>query len=203
MQPAVIFDFGGVLMKTVDYQPRQTWDDRLGLPRGSVERAVHNDSSWRQAQTGIISPPAYWDDVAARLGLSPADTRRLAADFYSGDRLDTEIVAYIHRLRARGHRVALLSNDSLELLPKLEHLGIAELFDPLVVSAQIGVMKPAEEAYRAVLARLDVPPQAAVFIDDRADNIEGARRCGLRTVHYRPGLDLPAAVDALLAGGSS
>jgi HAD superfamily hydrolase (TIGR01509 family) len=198
MPPAVIFDFGGVLMKTVDYQPRHAWDDRLGLPRGGVERAVHNDSSWLQAQTGTISPAEYWADVAARLGLSAADTRQLAIDFYSGDRLDTEIVAYIHNLRARGHRVALLSNDSLELLPKLERLGIARLFDPLVVSAQIGVLKPAGDAYRAALARLDVPPQAAVFIDDRADNIEGARRVGLRTVHYTPGMDLPAAVDALL-----
>jgi HAD superfamily hydrolase (TIGR01509 family) len=187
-----------VLMKTVDYQPRHAWDDRLGLPRGGVERAVHNDSSWLQAQTGTISPAEYWADVAARLGLSAADTRQLAVDFYSGDRLDTEIVAYIHNLRARGHRVALLSNDSLELLPKLERLGIARLFDPLVVSAQIGVLKPAGDAYRAALARLDVPPQAAVFIDDRADNIEGARRVGLRTVHYTPGMDLPAAVDALL-----
>jgi epoxide hydrolase-like predicted phosphatase len=199
MPAAVIFDFGGVLMKTVDYQPRHAWDDRLGLPRGSVERAVHNDSSWLQAQTGNISPAAYWADVAARLGLSAADTRQLAVDFYSGDRLDAEIVAYIHNLRARGHRVALLSNDSLELLPKLERLEIAGLFDPLVVSAQIGVLKPEAAAYQTVLARLDAPPQAAVFIDDRADNIEGARRVGLRTVHYRPGMDLPAAVDALLA----
>lgn len=56
---AVIFDFGGVLMKTVDYSPRHQWDDRLSLPQGSVEKAVHNSDSWTQAQIGKIPLAGY------------------------------------------------------------------------------------------------------------------------------------------------
>lgn len=198
---AVIFDFGGVLMKTVDYSPRHRWDAQLGLPSGSVERVVHGSPSWIAAQSGEIATEAYWADVAVQLRLSPDDTARLAHDFYSGDQLDLSLIALIRRLRADGHPVALLSNDVRELADKLVHLGIADLFDPLVISAQIGVMKPNARAYRVVLDRLNVPPEAAIFIDDRMDNIDGARAVGIASLHYAAGMDVAAALAALSAPG--
>lgn len=198
MKRALIFDFGGVLMKTADYSPRHRWDDRLGLPHGSVERAVHNDQSWVQTQTGVISPEAYWRDVQGRLHLSDEDVRQLAVDFYTGDALDMVLVELIRRYRSDGHPVALLSNDSLELLPKLEHLGITELFDPLVVSAQIGVMKPASAAYQAVLDRLKLPPEAAIFVDDRPENVAGAQEVGIHALHYVAGMSLADRLSPLL-----
>lgn len=52
------------------------------------------------------------------------------------------LVGYIRQLKERGHQIALLSNDSPALLGKLQKLEIDGLFDPLIVSAFIGVMKP-------------------------------------------------------------
>ena len=200
MQRAIIFDFGGVLLKTVDYRPRHAWDDRLGLSHGRVEQAVHNTTSWVQAQCGLILIEDYWQDVAAQLHLSPEDTRQLALDFYSGDQLDLTLIDYLRQLRDDGHTVALLSNESADLPMKLQKLGIADLFDPTVISASIGVMKPAPEAYQAVLTRLKRPADDAIFIDDRLENIHGARALGIHGVHYAAGMDLPAAlVDILYA----
>lgn len=194
MQRAVIFDFGGVLMKTVDYSPRFAWDDRLGLPRGSVERIVHNGESWVEAQTGTLSPAAYWADVAQQLKLE--DTTQLSQDFYSGDSLDADLISLIHDLRGAGRAVALLSNDSLELVDKLRRLEIDTLFDPLVISAQIGVMKPHPAAYQAVLDQLKRPPEKTIFVDDRLENVEGAAALGIQAVHYKPGMDLAAILNA-------
>jgi epoxide hydrolase-like predicted phosphatase len=198
MQRAIIFDFGGVLMKTEDYRPRHGWDDRLGLPHGSVEQAVHNATSWVQAQCGQISNQAYWQDVAAQLHLSSVDTRQLALDFYSGDRLDLDLIEYIRQLRDNGHPVGLLSNAAADLAAQLQDLGIADLFDPTVISAHIGVMKPAPEAYRAVLDRLRRPPEEVIFIDDRPENVNGARAVGIHGVHYTDGMNLPAALSDIL-----
>jgi HAD superfamily hydrolase (TIGR01509 family) len=192
---ALVFDFGGVIMKTATREPRWAWDDRLGVPRGTVERAVHNDDSWRSAQTGQLQLEAYYTDVARRFGLTPEQMRQLEADFYSGDRLDLEIIDLIRSRRGARQRVALLSNDSPALIWKLDSLGISSLFDPLVVSAEIGVMKPAPAAYHAVLGRLNCPPGNAVFIDDLQANIEGARQVGMVGIHYLPGLDLAAALQ--------
>lgn len=198
MQRAVIFDFGGVLMKTVDYMPRHTWDTRLNLPIGSVERAVHNDDSWRKAQTGAIDITEYWQDVGDRLKLNVKQTGQLASDFYSGDALDEAHIDYIKQLREEGFTVGLLSNDSLELAPKLRRLEIDALFDPLVISAQIGVMKPDARAYEAVLRQLNRPAEEVIFIDDRPENVTGANTVGLYGVHYKNGMDLASALAELL-----
>jgi epoxide hydrolase-like predicted phosphatase len=198
MKPALIFDFGGVLMRTVDYTPRHRWDGQLGLPLGSVEHVVHGSESWRLAQIGAISPEAYWADVAQQLGLTAEQTHQFAIDFFSGDQLDEELVTYIRQLRAAGHRIALLSNDSPALFDKLQTLRIAALFDPLVISAFIGVMKPDPRAYQTVLDRLGIAPAQAVFIDDLPRNVAGAQAVGITSLHYTTLDQLRRDLDALL-----
>ena len=195
---AIIFDFGGVLMKTRDYHPRHAWDDRLSLPHGSVERVVHSSQSWQQAQTGQISLSKYWADVARQLHLTEAQVQQLAEDFYSGDQLDDNIVYYIRQLRTEGYSVALLSNDSPALANRLRNLGIEALFDPIVISGNIGVMKPDPRAYQAVLDALQRPAKETIFIDDLPANIEGAATLGIHAIHYVDGMDLNATLEPLL-----
>ncbi len=194
----IIFDFGGVLMKTVDYAPRHTWDTKLGLTPGHVERIVHGSASWRKAQTGSISLETYRADIANQLHISMDDTQKLLVDFYRGDQLDMALVDYVRQLRAHSYRVALLSNDSIELADKLHQLNIAQLFNPLVISAQIGVMKPDHRAYEAVLEQAQCPPESAVFIDDMSPNIAGAEAVGIHGILYRDGMDIAAALQPFL-----
>ncbi len=198
---AVIFDFGGVIFKTRDYSPRHAWDKRLGLEAGSVERVVHGIDAWNAAQRGEISVDAYWAAVAADLNIAPAvASRDLAHDFYSGDALDEDVVAFIRELRAEGYTVALLSNDCAALLrPRLERLDITALFEPLVISSEIGVMKPHPDAYQAVLARLARPAGETIFIDDRKENVIGAQALGIHGIHYTDGMPIADAVRPLLA----
>jgi epoxide hydrolase-like predicted phosphatase len=198
MKRAVIFDFGGVLMKTLDYSYRHQWDDRLGLPRNTVEKVVHGSESWRQAQLGTLSLKDYWQDVAEQLKLSPHDLTQLQEDYFKGDRLDGELIAYIRELRTRGHCVALLSNDSPALQQKLERLDIQDLFDPLIISANIGYMKPAPDAYLAMLHALQLAPEQTVFIDDMPYNIVGAQAVGIHAIQYTPDLDLREVLESLL-----
>jgi epoxide hydrolase-like predicted phosphatase len=195
---AVIFDFGGVLMKTLDRSPRYAWDDRLGLPHGSVERVVHGSEEWRLAQVGLLPVADYWASVARALKIDDADVQQLAVDYFSADYLDKTLVELIEKLHVRGHAVALLSNDSPALLDKLHTLGIAQLFDPLIVSANIGVMKPDAQAYQAVLNALQLAPGEAIFVDDMPANVVGAQALGIHAVRYVDGMDLASALEPLL-----
>jgi epoxide hydrolase-like predicted phosphatase len=190
MRYALVFDFGGVIIKTVTQAPRWAWDERLGLERGSIERTVHNNDSWRRAQTGELPLADYWADIAQQLRHPIDDMQQLEADFYSGDQLDEEILTLIRNRKSAGQKIALLSNDSPALIPKLNRLGIASLFDPLVVSAHIGVMKPDPTAYKVVLERLAHPAADTVFIDDMPANVDGARAVGMVGIHYTPSRDL-------------
>ncbi len=187
---AVIWDWGGVLMRTEDYRPRHAWDARLGLPPGSVERVVHGIPEWEQAQLGRLPPDSYWGAVAKALGLSPPELADLQADFYRGDRPDARLLSLIERLRAQGCTTVLLSNNILPLRDEMETLGIGALFDAIVISAQIGVMKPHPDAYRAALAAAGVKPGQAILIDDSDANIKGAAAVGLDAVLFYPDMAL-------------
>lgn len=202
MKRAVIFDFGGVLMKTISQKPRHAWDDRLGLAHGSIEAVVHGSEAWRRAQLGEMSVADYWMQVAEQLHLNQADVEQLAQDYFSADRLDDDLITYIRELRADGYSVALLSNDSPALADKLRSLGIADLFEPLVISGNIGVMKPNVAAYQAILLRLGCPPAETVFIDDMPANVAGAQAVGMYAICYVDGMDLRAALTPLLTFSS-
>lgn len=194
-----IFDFGGVIVRTEDHSPRHAWDERLGLPIGSVERAVHHSDLWVQAQLGRISYQNYWKGVAELLYMhNEADIEALRQDYFSGDRLNYRLVNFIRELREDGFPVALLSNESPELEERLRQLEIHDLFDPVLISAQIGVMKPDMTAYRVALQALQTAPHEAIFVDDSLTNIRGAQTMGIHAILFRGGLDLRREVAKYL-----
>ena len=102
MMRAVIFDYGSVLTRTLDPQPRAAWEEQLGLEPGGLQQMVHNDTSWIEVQCGRLSVEAYWRDVGQQLGLKPQETARMRSDFYRGDKRNDELVAYIDQVRAAG-----------------------------------------------------------------------------------------------------
>jgi epoxide hydrolase-like predicted phosphatase len=199
MNKAVIFDWGGVLMRTLDYSSRHAWDHHLGLPSGAVESIVHGVPAWEQAQRGAITPEAYWEVVRESLGLDSEALAALREDFYIGDRLDKALVELIVDLHEREVLVGLLSNNTLDLYDALAAFELDQLFDAVVISAEIGLMKPDPAAYQAVLKRLGVAPHQAIFVDDFPANVDGARSVGMEAVRFTPDLDLAAALDSWLS----
>lgn len=185
-------------MRTLDYTPRYRWDERLGVARGTVERVVHGSLAWTQCQLGLMHPDAYRTEVARDLGLGQEEIAHLMQDYFSADVLDDGLVDYLRQLRAEGHAVALLSNDSVELLDKLRALRIVDLFKPLVISAFIGAVKPQVFAYQAALRALDRPAEETVFVDDNPVNVSAASALGIHAVRYHAGMDVPAALAPLL-----
>lgn len=191
---AVILDYGNVLARTLDPTPRATWEHRLGLVPGDLQRRVHNDHSWVAAQLGQITVDAYWHDVGMSLGLTPADTMRLRTTFYDGDVLNVELIARIDQLRMEGLRIALLSNFSLELRCFLTECDLLRHFDHIAISAETGVMKPEAAAYQGVLESLSLPSQRCVFIDDQPRNVHAAQKLGMHGIVFH---DNPTCLTAL------
>ncbi len=181
-------------MRTEDRGPRRAWDRRLGLPLGAVERIVFGLDAWRLAQLGEIDPEVHWQAVGRALGLESDSLAAFRQDFYSGDKLDADLITLIRDLRDQDMLVGLLSNNSLELHSLLRNLELDGLFDVCVISAEIGVMKPHPDAYHAVLRELQVPPEKVFFVDDFVSNISGARAVGMSGLHFTPGTDVQAAL---------
>jgi HAD superfamily hydrolase (TIGR01509 family) len=192
MIKAVIFDVGGVLIRTTDPQPRQALEERLGLPPGGAELLVFNSEMGRAAQMGQIGSSAHWQWVADQLKLDGAALRQFQDEFFGGDRLDHELIAFIRKLRP-ACRTAIISNYMDELTRLLNEVHrIADAFDLIVISSSEKIMKPDPIIFERTLDRLGLPAHETIFIDDFLHNVEGARAVGMHAIHYTPGIDLPA-----------
>ena len=181
----VIFDFGGVLMRTADFTPRRELEQRYGLPAEGASESVFGSPLWDEAQLGRVSTAEFWADVGRRLELDDGELTEFQEAFWSGDRLDEELVDFIRRLRDEGYRVALLSNAPAGLHRRLEQLGIADAFDAIVVSGSEGLVKPNPAIFELALERVGVRAEEAVFVDDLRENTAAAREVGLHAVRFR------------------
>ena len=180
---AVIFDWGGVLMRTVDASPRLAWDARLGLVPGNVNRLVFESYAWRRAQLGQMRDGDFWVNLGARLNLSPDALTEFRRDFWAGDRLDGDLVALIRSLRPR-YKTALLSNFSAQLSQLLTQHGLIDVLDVIVISGEEGILKPDARIYHLAAGRLGVPVADCLFVDDVEENVAGARAAGMQALHF-------------------
>lgn len=181
---AVIFDWGGVLMRTLDPQPRRALEAQYGLPPGRLESLVFDSPAWARCQVGELTDQAFWTEWGRLYGLPPERTADFRDRFFAGDRLNDELVAFIRtRLRPRC-KTALLSNFSTRLRCLVDSLGLSDTFDAVVVSAEEGVAKPEARLYHTACRRLGVRAGQAVFVDDVASNVRGAQQAGLRAIYF-------------------
>lgn len=196
MLRAIIFDFGGVILRTVDRSHRRAWDKRLNLAPGTVEELFFNSPAGQRAQRGAVSEAEQWRIVGGDLKLSDAELTQLQEDFWAGDALNDEVVGVIQALRPR-YRVGLLSNAMSGLRRSLaEDYQLDSHFDAIIISAEIGVMKPDPRIYRHALRALGCEPGEALFVDDLPANVTGAREAGLNALHFTPQTHLRQALQS-------
>jgi epoxide hydrolase-like predicted phosphatase len=193
---AVIWDVGGVLVRTEDYTSRQELASSLGISRLELEDLVFGLDSGRRAQLGEISHEEHWENLRLELGLASDEVPAFKESFWGGDYLDVDLVDYIRSLRGQ-YTTGLLSNAFSDLRYMATQVWkFADAFDQMIISAEVGLMKPDERIYQLAVDRLDVAPFEAVFIDDFLHNVEGARSAGLKAVHFQK----PAQAKDELAG---
>jgi HAD superfamily hydrolase (TIGR01509 family) len=93
-----------------------------------------------------------------------------------------DTIPFLEKLRARGIKIAIVSNCTENTRPLLTALGVAALSDALVLSCEVGAAKPAAPIFRHALGRLGVAAEAAVFVDDQAGFCAGSEAAGIRAV---------------------
>ena len=96
-------------------------------------------------------------------------------------RLYDDAIPFLKQIRARGIKIAIVSNCTEHTRRLLTELGIDVLVDALVLSCEVGAAKPDAEIFRYALDQLDVAADAAVFVDDQADYCAGAVTLGITT----------------------
>ncbi|MDI3418172.1 HAD family hydrolase [Streptomyces luteolus] len=207
---AVAFDYGGVLTtsmadslarwRTASCIDARSFTDCL---RAWLGREAEQNSPIHELETGRLDAAGFEQALAARLrrtdGSRP-EPAGLLAGMFAGLRPDEAMWDLADELRARGTRVAVLSNSWANTYPDRLHDG---RFEPVVISGEVGLRKPDPDIYRLLCARLGLPPQRVAFVDDARPNVEGARRAGLHAIHHRAAGATRDALLSLLASGAT
>jgi putative hydrolase of the HAD superfamily len=183
---AVIFDFGGVLCLHPDDVRWNRAAGTAGLPVAEFKQAFWANRI--EYDAGRLSPAEYWEDLARRAGIGLEDGTipvLIQREIELWNQYDPRVFAWIDQLRAAGCRTAILSNlpqplgEALRAAP-----GFLEHFDHVTFSYELRVVKPEAEIYRDTIGGLGLRPARALFLDDKAENVEGARAVGLRAEVY-------------------
>src|SRR3989304_291753 len=99
---AVLWDMGGVILRTEDPSGRRQWEQRLGLTPGELAEIVFDGEGSREAVVGRGTEDEMWTLVLARLGLPASERQALVADFFRGARVGQRPRASARRPRPRG-----------------------------------------------------------------------------------------------------
>jgi FMN phosphatase YigB (HAD superfamily) len=109
---AVFFDIGGVLLRTVNPEPRREWERRLALEPGQLVRIVFDNPVAVQSTLGQAVEADVWREVGRTLKLTDRQLVELREDFFAGDRWDEDLLVFIRKLRSR-IRTGVISNGWL------------------------------------------------------------------------------------------
>ena len=183
---AVILDFGGVLCFHPDPERFDPIARTFGLRTPDFLRLFWSNRV--EYDAGRMDARDYWLGIAQGAGRSldesllPALIRQ-EVELWSA--FDERVLGWAAQLQARDFRTAILSNlprplgEELRITP-----GFLDPFDHVTFSYELGLVKPEAGIYEDAIRGLSVQPGAALFLDDRPENVEGARAAGLLAEVY-------------------
>lgn len=187
---AIVFDFGGVMTGVPNREAvitfiRQSFhlsaeefekanqEKRLAVKEGKTD-----EEFWiSYAESKEIKLPSNWT----------ASFRSVMKDAIG---INPEMYALVGQLKEQQIPIALLSNIDEHLSKLIRDFGLYDLFEPCLLSCEIGIEKPDLKAYELLLTKLNLPAKEIMFIDDKPENIEAAKTIGLDALLFESGQQL-------------
>lgn len=195
---AIIFDMGGVLIKTTNQQSRTDLAREFGLSYVELEHLFYASPSARRASRGEITEEEHSQLVFEQLGAPEYDLRSFREAFWGGDELDLELIDFIRELKS-DYKIGMLSNAMSFTRTWLnEKYNFLHLFDIVYFSAELRLEKPEPAYYWAILKALKVTPQQAIFVDDFIENIRAAEALGIHAIQYKNTVQVITAINQIL-----
>lgn len=193
----LLIDWGGVLTTDL-FASFRSFCELEGLAPDAVGRIFREDATCRDLliafETGAVPEEEFELQFAPHLGVNAAG---LIDRLFAGSGPDELMLKGVRRARAGGVRTGLVSNSwGTRRYPREV---LAELFDGVVISGEVGIRKPAPEIYALGARSIGLDPEACVFVDDLPFNLIPAAELGMATVHHRTAEETLDELERLLA----
>jgi putative hydrolase of the HAD superfamily len=184
-----VFDLGGVLF---EWQPKKTlarlYADQALQQKIMQEILLHQD--WRDLDRGLIDEQQALDRFQARTHLPTAELQTLMYEIRQGMVPMEQTWDIIDWLSKQNITLYILSNMSLNTFALLtKRFQRWNKFKGVIISAHHGLMKPEKEFFNFLLTQYNLSAKQTVFIDDLAENVQGATDTGLHAILFDNALD--------------
>ena len=180
-----IFDFGKVL---VDFEPDFMTKQYIAAPADIklASDVIFDRLYWDRLDEGTITDDEVKEGIRSRLPERLKESAVAVYDNWYRHLPEIEgMRSLLMRIKEEGCGLYLLSNISkgfAENYSKVKSINeLFSLFDGLVFSGPIGLVKPTPEIFNHLLSKYGLKPQECTFVDDNAANIEGAKAVGINT----------------------
>lgn len=100
-------------------------------------------------------------------------------------RRDKQLYALAEELRSNGIKTGIISNIYLIFAKFTRLIGDYNRFEPVVLSCDVKIKKPAPGIYQAAIRQLSLNPEELLFIDNREENLAAAQELGMKVVPAR------------------
>jgi putative hydrolase of the HAD superfamily len=174
------WDVGGVLLSNAwDHQERQRAVEQFGVDKQDFE--TRHKQAVPDFETGKITLDEYLQRTVFY------QQRTFSRDEFksymmSQSKPKADVLEFARALSSR-YIMSTINNESRELNEyRIRTFDLTRIFDLFVSSCYVGLRKPDERIYRLALDLIQKTPEEACFIDDRPENIEGARKVGMRSI---------------------
>ena len=171
MYKVLLFDFFGVFATSM----ASNWFKKTSAASESGIKKLQ--ALCLQGDLGKLSKVEFNIEVAKLVGISAEEVEKgIEAELHLNDSL----VVYAESLIKRGFRIACLSNGSHEWTTYvIKKYGLERLFEQIIISSELGVVKPDPKIYLHALDALKIKPSDCIFIDDRKENTDAAETLGI------------------------
>jgi putative hydrolase of the HAD superfamily len=189
---AVLVDYGGVLTNPLAETVAAyaalhgLAPELIGQAQRVAGRRLGGDPM-ALLETGAIAETDFLAAVGAALTvLTGRDfpVSEFRQQWFAGRTLNAEFLSHVVALGRQGYRLALVTNNVREWRQHWQRMVAPDLFECVVDSSVEGVRKPDPEFFEIALARLGLPAQECLLVDDTEENCAAARALGFRTVRF-------------------
>lgn len=195
---AIILDFGNVLL---EWDPRHVYRRYFSNDEAAMEQFLHevNFMEWNAQQDkgrsfaeGVAELSRQFPQYSELIQAYHDNWKDSIGNYLEGT------VEIMKQLKADGYRLYGLSNWSAETFPLMrDKFEFFNLLDAIVISGEVGMIKPEPEIFEHTLERIGKPAAACLFIDDSAANVEQAKKMGFATIHFHSPAQLRTELQRL------
>jgi putative hydrolase of the HAD superfamily len=180
----VVFDFGGVVFRWAPEELAADVFSDANDQRIAIDR-IFNHQDWIELDRGTLSRDEAVKRAAERTGFDISKVDTLFKLVPSRLEPFPDVIDLLYRLKKKGHKLFALSNMHKESIDHLvaQHPFLT-IFDGMVISCRVHLIKPAPEIYHYLLDTYHLIPRETVFIDDIEKNVQAASNLGIITIRY-------------------